>query len=671
MLIFSIFLYFALSFYLCKWIFGELSFSKLAITIFLAIFAVNVLIFQALSIFDSMGSQLSYLILQMLICGVAIALLVVAGGVKLQLAEDFRVPELHGGDFFLVAGIGIIMGGLFYVGINTAPNNLDSIATHIPRIYYWLQHGNLERWPAINNFQLTYPVNANLQGAWLFLLGRSENLFFLVQWYALGVLIFSAYEMSRLLGFAISRSLLSAIFVVSFPVAILQAYSFQGDVTVAALVMVSIVLGYAYLQQQKIPLLLAGMLSFFLALGTKQTAFFVLPILLFVGILWYLRGKIHRNHRPFLWLILVFIMVFSAPKYIQNRLETGSFFGVSNTASMGGLISADGLKKVAFNAPRYFYNFLSMDGIPTTLRDRLIAKKAALFQEVDATLGLNLESPKFMLSDYEPDEVFRYASIPELSEDTSWLGPLAFLLLPLATIVALFSKNHRVREYALFALLFGVSYSLILILQRPGWDRFQGRYFILAVMPSVPLISALVPSRPKAARLVTVLIASASMILALNTLFFNISKPVLTKYTLRDSLTVVNKRLGFPGFLRKPLAYGLVFLSDNAPAREPILSVSRDEQVYFSNRSVLKDLRFVESQLADNSGVSVYRPGYLMEFGLFGKNAVRQLFPILKVEDYNPKTYLVAGGGLRQSEIEKLHLLAKNARYRVFKGWND
>jgi 4-amino-4-deoxy-L-arabinose transferase-like glycosyltransferase len=666
MLIFSIILYLALSFYICKWVYGELSIPKLGIIFFLVVFVFNVVIFQALAVYKSVNSQVFYLILQLLLCGVTLVVLVTVGKVNLRFPGDFQKPTLNAGDFAFITVIIIVMGGLFFIGMNTVPNNADSLATHLTRIYYWLQHGDLNRWTAVNKFQLTYPVNANFQGSWLFLLGGSENLFFLVQWYSLAVLVITVYEISRMLGFSRTSSLLSAGVVLSFPVALFQAYTFQGDVTVTALVMVSIAVGYAYLKMNRLPLLLAALLAFALAIGTKQTAFFVIPVFLLIGALWLVGAGMKKNHVRWIWLLVVFLLIFSAPKYLQNKSEFGSFLGGNGILDPTSLISAPGLEKAAYSAPRYLYNFISFDGVPAGLANWFFEQKATIFQGLDPLLGLKLESNKFMQPGFDPNEAFLYASNPPLGEDTAWLGPLAFLLLPLATLVGLTSKDAAVRNYARFALFLGVSYSFILLLQRPGWDPFQARYFILAVVPSVPLVAALVPKQPTAARIVTVLLALCILTLGVNTILFNNSKPILTKYNLRDALSAVNNLPELPGFIRKPVAYGIVVLRNNAPERESILSVTRDEQVYSSNHNVLADLHFIEAYLPEDAGVSIYKPGYLLEFGLFGKNVSRRLFPIRNITDYDPTTSLVSGVRLKPEERLGLRLVAENKYYQIF-----
>ncbi len=197
------------------------------------------------------------------------------------------------------------MGGFFVVGIMTSPNNLDSLATHFCESITGLQHGSLESWPASTQFQLYYPVNAHFQGTWLFLFGGSEKLFFLVQWFSYLIILILTYEIGIFLGSRRVVAMFCALLCLGFRWRCLQTYSFQGDLTVAALILAGIYFLFTYRYVGEPKLLFSAMLSLALAMGTKQTAYFTLPVLIGFGILLVegyraenqKMGRCRRNHR--------------------------------------------------------------------------------------------------------------------------------------------------------------------------------------------------------------------------------------------------------------------------------------------------------------------------------------------------------------------------------------
>ncbi len=286
MLILSILIFAYTAFLVSKWVFKEISPGKFLIVFYLTVYSVNVLVFEFLSLIHRLNDKSLFILVQALLCGMIVLALKYWGDVSLLPRISFRWVNWGAGEYILFSFIALIMGGFFNVGIMTSPNNLDSLATHLLRIYYWLQHGSLESWPASTQFQLYYPVNAHFQGTWLFLLGGSEKLFFLVQWFSYLVTLILTYEIGIFLGNRRVVAIFCALLCLGLPVALLQTYSFQGDLTVAALILAGIYFLYTYRYAGEPPLLFAALLSLTLAMGTKQTAYFTLPVLIGFGIYW-------------------------------------------------------------------------------------------------------------------------------------------------------------------------------------------------------------------------------------------------------------------------------------------------------------------------------------------------------------------------------------------------
>ena len=597
-LLLSILIYVYTSLVVGRWVFQKLTPGKYLVVLFLTIYSLNVLAVGSLAILHRLNDRPFFLLTQIILCLTVLSVLHLAAGVSLKPTIKLEKPAWGAGEYVLISCILIIMGGFFLVGMTTSPNNLDSLATHLLRIYYWLQHGSLESWPASTPFQLWYPVNAHFQGVWLFLLGRSEKLFFLVQWCSYVIILVLTYEMGVFLGFRRIAALFCSLLCLGIPVALLQTYSFQGDLSVAALILVGIYFLYVFRYEEDPKLLFAAILSFALALGTKQTAYFAMPVIVIFAILW-LRGT-RLNVRTWVVVVVTIAMIglFSVNKNIQNILETGRFFGKLEAYSISENPIGKATQSFSHNLPRYLYSLFSFDGLPLDAQEKLTAWKAGAITNLDTGLNLGLEDGRYLPPGYDESEAFTYAAVPPLTEDTAWPGVICFLVIPIGVVVSLFNRDRKIRDYAVFALVFGLVYTILVILQRPGWDPYQGRYFVLGLIPAVPLAGVLIPQRKPWGGVVITSISIVVIVIGLNTLFFNDAKPILTKYEISQELSWMLDRIPTSNTVyRKSRAIaGVVFryLESISPTGESIFTKSRISQVYNSNQGTITSVEYIE-----------------------------------------------------------------------------
>jgi len=138
------------------------------------------------------------------------------------------------------------------------------------------------------------PKFVHIQGLWLYSLGKSEYLFFLVQWFSLVIATASIYKISRSLKFSITNSLFSSLVGLSMPVLLMQSYSFQGDLTVAVFILVCISFVIDWLNSKAKFDLFAACLAFVIALGSKRAAFLAIPTFGFFILVW-LIGRIKNK----------------------------------------------------------------------------------------------------------------------------------------------------------------------------------------------------------------------------------------------------------------------------------------------------------------------------------------------------------------------------------------
>ena len=670
-LLLSILIYVYTSLVVGRWVFQKLTPGKYLVVLFLTIYSLNVLAVGSLAILHRLNDRPFFLLTQIILCLTVLSVLHLAAGVSLKPTIKLEKPAWGAGEYVIISCILFIMGGFFLVGMTTSPNNLDSLATHLLRIYYWLQHGSLESWPASTPFQLWYPVNAHFQGVWLFLLGRSEKLFFLVQWCSYVIILVLTYEMGVFLGFRRIAALFCSLLCLGIPVALLQTYSFQGDLSVAALILVGIYFLYVFRFEEDPKLLFVAILSFALSLGTKQTAYFAMPIIVIFAILW-LRGS-RLNVR--IWVVVVvtiaMIGLFSVNKNIQNILETGRFFGKLNAYSISENPFGKATQSFSHNLPRYLYSLFNFDGLPLDVQEKLTAWKAGAITNLDTGLNLGLEDGRYLPAGYDESEAFTYAAVPPLTEDTAWPGVICFLVIPVGVVVSLFSRDRKIRDYAVFALVFGLVYTILVILQRPGWDPYQGRYFILGVIPAFPLAAALIPKKKPYDGLVIGVLTLMVMVIGLNTFFFNTSKPILTKYELSQVLSQALEKVPASNRINRKIravvGIGFGYLNGIAPTGDSFITRTRIEQVYSSNQGMIPNIRLIDKAIDSRAVVSVLNPIYLLEYGLFGENASRTLILLSAIKEFESSSFLITSRKLKPPEPQGLKIIAENRRLFIYR----
>ncbi|MGH3131054.1 MAG: glycosyltransferase 87 family protein, partial [Gaiellaceae bacterium] len=173
----------------------------------------------------------------------------------------------------LVVGAALVFQAVLVASV--PPNNWDSMLYHLSRAAAWYQSGAVEYHPAATDRENIFPPNAEIQILYtLVFLGR-DTLAALPQLAAEIALLVGIFGVSRRLGFARSASAFAALLFATLSEVALQATTTQNDLVVAAAVVAA---AYFILGRSRVDLALAG-LAVGLALGTKLTAVFALPVL--------------------------------------------------------------------------------------------------------------------------------------------------------------------------------------------------------------------------------------------------------------------------------------------------------------------------------------------------------------------------------------------------------
>jgi hypothetical protein len=674
MLICSIFIYLFLSFFVTARSFFVITFSKWIITFFLLTVCVNILVSEILHFLKLLNNSWLFLVIQLLLS--VIVFIFIWDPKKKVFKEScfpikFQPLKLNLIDSFLTFVIIAILIGVLYVGTLSPINNSDSLHTHLPRIYYWLQHGSFANWNAITVTQISYPLNISIQGLWIFLFGKSEMLFFLVPWLGLLVAVILIFEISQLLGATIRGSLVASLVTLTFPVVLLQSYSYQGDVFVTALVLMSVYFVLLFMKNKSPRFIFLSGLAFSVSIGSKQTAILMIPVYLLVLLILFLKKELSfRFLLQTVGLTLVFFIFFSSFKFIQDLTEKSlgddQMIEVEYYENLRTVTSRP-FEGYTVNFLRYFYQSISLDGLTGKLRIDAGNIKNEFFRSFTKKIGLDLETKEYLPVLRTVD--FSYDNHYAINEDATWFGPLFYPFLLISCLVVLFSKNKLARNYLLIGCIVAAIFMFGQVVLKTAWSPNRGRHMTIAVLTLVPLVAFLIPKNRFFSGATSVIIAFCSLLLASSILVFNDSRPLVRKGMLTQFSEGYVAKIKVTNIFNSQYRKRLYDLSTDliltAPSRATILKSSYAEKLYYQNTYEIPNLKFVNQYIPVKDRLYLLIDKALLEYGLFGKNKTRDLFPISDYHDVASDSYLL----IRKDKkiiIPEFELIGENDDYLIY-----
>lgn len=507
----------------------------------------------------------------------------------------------------------------------TAPNNNDSLATHMSRVGYWLQHGSFFPWPSPRVWQITYPVNMQLQMFWTVLFLGSDRLVESIQWLGALAAMTAVYGLARLLGASRPQAFFAAFLWTTFPEIILEATTTQNDLVAGTLFVATVYLLFLGLFSSQPGGLVAGKLrstvatrpnshagmlalsglGLGLAMGTKQTLFFLLPglaltlllILIYCG----------RQFWPVLlrwgfYSLAAFLLV-GIYMFVVNQYSFGHPMGPETavSAQTGGQNQQSLRDNLIYNSFRLAYQMIDPTGLPDPLTGYGFKAKGRVVGKIVDWIGFRVEDSIAVATGHRFQLSQRYV----LSEDAAWYGPLfAFLVIP-ALFYHLVIGLRRRDPLRVGVFILALTFLIINAVLRPGWDPFQGRYFIPVVTLAAPLVAFLArPGRRWLA--LRVLIAALAITIAANTFLWSSAKPVTGEST--------------------------------------VWNTGRVDQITLQSFYMREPLTFVERYIPADATVGLLNYGVYLEYPFFRENFSRQLVQVYPENRLHDAQWIKAQG---------------------------
>ncbi len=647
-LILSILIYMLFSMFAVWRIKREIHVSDWLIAFFLSFISFNILIFEILHFFSAIDQPIAFLILQFALCGIGTLFLIDPRRILFHDGlERFRIsiPRPTVSEGILWGLIVVVLAVMLVLGFTGPINNLDSLHTHLPRIYYWFQHGSLEGWDATRVRQVSYPINLPLQGLWLFLMTGLEDFFFLLSYFSLAAALCLIYKVARLLGASSPAALVADVITLSFPVVLYQTFSFQGDVTIAVLALCIIYFLLQFIISSEKSGLYLAMFITGLSIGTKQTIYMALPAFALVILILLIRKKMPL--RLFLVGLIFFagsFVTLSAFKFIQNSLETEySKTGILHKSLYSYLFSSEdgpSLQRYTVNGFRFLYQSVSLDGLAGQTKLEAKELKNRVFQSVTGALKLDLESEKYLS---EASTFFSYTDPFPVNEDASWFGPLSLPVFLIVFIIGLCTRDKARKKYLWVVVLIFLTFCFgQLVLKGGGWGMNRGRYMIIPTLAFMPLAAFIVPNKKVAGCVTAALLCTASLLLCAISLTFNDSRLLVNQNDLvefrENYVNNIKVNNAFTGLYRRGLYLISNDLIKTTPNRSTYISADYYSQLYYQSGSERKDIKALAPYLEKDRSIYVYLNQNELDYSLFGRDKSRDIYPIKSldnaVEDY-------------------------------------
>ncbi|GAP07071.1 MAG TPA: hypothetical protein DEQ80_09520 [Anaerolinea thermolimosa] len=477
-----------------------------------------------------------------------------------------------------------------YLILVVPPNNNDSLYLHMARVVKWLQTGTYLPFDTHISLQVFYPFNVQSLFFWTVLFSSSDQFVGFVQFSAAWVTVICIYGLARQLNFSKPQAVFAALMWATFPQVFFQSTTTQNDLVPAAFVASGVYFMVIALHNPTDhPSRILSLLGIALALGAKQTVFFLLPGLagMFFLLLSKVKPPIHILLRNWVATASLFCLFFAAPIYIQNLMTYSHPFGdpAFIQTEAGPQDNTPVLQSLWINLNRLGYQFIDTSGLPPLIEGYLFRGKAHLASFIYQRLNLPLESP--IATNPKTIIPFQFFRRPPLQEDETWFGIFApFLIIPSA-IYGVIRSFHSKNPLPAGLWMLSLSFTLLEILVRPGWDTYLGRNFILALLFLTPFLGYVYP-RQNGFHIPIMVVVALSAYMVFNFALNNTSKPLI--------------------------------------GQKAIWVLDRADKLTLQNFNLREPARLVEQSVPENASLAL--PGGLWEYPFYDPHFHRHLLPI-------------------------------------------
>jgi 4-amino-4-deoxy-L-arabinose transferase-like glycosyltransferase len=388
-----------------------------------------------------------------------------------------RIARIGWVDGSLLAAAVAILAWTAFIALVAPPNNFDSMTYHMSRVAHWRQNQTIAFYPTHIERQLSFPPFAEFVVAHLVIVSGGDRLANLVQWFSLLGCALGISLVAGQFGAGRRGQILSALFGLTLPMAILQASSTQNDLVVSFWLVCFCYFSLRFVQNHGWPLAAAAGGALGLALLTKATAYIFAPGLLCAIIL---TGRRTWTRGATLKLggVCLLAVALSTPYYSRNMSTFGHPFGSEGRRALADL----SVRTTVANLVRGVAAHLD---VPPN-RFRLADRAHALADRVDWALGLRPYG-----SELEAPLVRRVGDwrINLVSDDLAGAPLHLLVMIPVLVGCVLWRSRPAGTIDPRFFIL-GLLVSIVLFSALLIWMPFSVRFHMTLFLLAAPLVGA-------------------------------------------------------------------------------------------------------------------------------------------------------------------------------------
>lgn len=453
------------------------------IYLLIAVFSQIVLTFEILSLFNSINIK-CILILNTIFLFLGILIWFIKSRTFWYInTYDFRKKfinslKLDKTLIFLTIGLIILFTSSFIMCCILPISNSDALGYHVARSLFWSLQGNLNYFTTADIRNLCSPINTEILYTWILVFIKKDLFLGIFSFIGYLLSIISICGMLSYIGYTFRKRFWTVAILSSFASVMIEISSTETDIIIAGLICASIYLFWTALRTgKKIPIFMSS-LAYALAIGTKTTAFIILPGFCIMVIYLCLYFK---KYKPVLYLILFGIinfLLFASYNYIQNYLNFNNFIGSESFITT--CKNHFGFTGAASSTIKYIFDLLNFSGIQL---DQTIINAIQNYK----TLVL-----EFYYLNHIPNGIYTsISSINSMNETGGGLGPLGFLVFIPCVFISLFKPlfnktNRRAKFICIFSIFFLLNLFFMALLI--AYMSFNIRFIMTFVILAAPVL---------------------------------------------------------------------------------------------------------------------------------------------------------------------------------------
>lgn len=484
---------------------GIASAAELVLAAYVVAFTEIIAVSLFLSLFDAL-TRASLIAATLILFAAATASWVLRG------AQRPALPALRGAfpDWPVRALALVVALALAYVValiVATPPNGWDPLNYHLPRAAFWLQSHHVGYIRNAYDERLNFnPPNGEIGMSFALGITRDESAAGFVQFFAALACAVAVFALARRFGISRPQALFGGLLFLTLPIILLQSSGAKNDLVLASFVLAACVF---LLGSSRASIALASVATA-LALGTKFTAAYALPILLGLAL-----ATTPRALRLWRCVAIAAGAVLGGYWYLVNAIETGHLLGDQSNAgtltaplhprenlltAYGDAVDTLDLSGAYGSDLLLYIGAAVVAALAVALstrrrRDALVAGLLGVSPLALLVASTEIGRPTLIrLYDFlgKPDGYLAIGdtvnSSPRTASDTaSWFGPLGFLfVVGVGVAASVFARRGSLKRTSALAAFAPFAW-FVLVALTLTYHPWQGRFFIAAVGLSAAL----------------------------------------------------------------------------------------------------------------------------------------------------------------------------------------